>query len=159
MCRRSFAGGKIVIIEPQKGPSGMTDYDKMLERFGQVYIEELIGNYPIVHPTASLLGYVIEQDGSPYILLGTANDQKVMWNPRVNNSQAFELQTELYMEIRTDNEENSVSIYIPALDKPLNFGEGWSMGFAQYPPIEDGYKVTVRRLISEVAALCGNRVW
>lgn len=84
---------------------------------------------------------------------------KVLWNPRVDNAQAMELQTALYMEIRTAMSENTVSVYVPALDKPLDYDESWSMGCAVWDHTPGAYKVALRKVISEVAALCINRSW
>ena len=131
----------------------------MVCKFGKTYIEELATNYPIVHPTGVISGYTVGGEGDPYLVVLLPDGHKVLWNPRVDSAQAMELQAALYMEIRTVVSENIVTIYVPALDKPLDYDESWSMGHAVWDNTTGSYKVTLRKIISEVAAACINRSW
>jgi hypothetical protein len=55
--------------------------------------------------------------------------------------------------------ENTVSVYVPALDKPLDYDESWSMGHAVWDNTTCSYKAALCKIISEVAAVCINRSW
>ena len=135
------------------------DYAQMVCKFGQVYIDELTTNYQIVHPTGVISGYIVGCEGDPYLMVHLPDGHKVLWNPRVDSAQAMELQTALRMEIRTAMSENTVSVYLPALDKPLDYDESWSMGHAVWDNITCSYKAALCKIISEVAAVCINRSW
>lgn len=151
LCRSDVVSRQTVFV--------LVDYTQMVCKFGQVYIEELVANYQIVHPTGVISGYTVGCEGDPYLMVHLPDNHKVLWNPRVDNAQAMELQAALYMEIKTVVSERTVSVYVPALDKPLDYDESWSMGHTVWDHTPGAYKVALRKVISEVAALCINRSW
>lgn len=130
----------------------------------KLILEEITNNRLVLYPHSNVTGYYTNDQGFLTAVLAVQGTRSVRWSPRCDNEQAMQLFTALYMENTIVEQDDAmdlwtVSISVPALDKPLTSGEYWSMASVTYGKDKLSYAQALRQAISETAALSLHRTW